>query len=558
MRGTMTVRRCRLKNAYGREYTYLQLVHNRRDKATGKTKTDVLMKLGREDQVEPSHIADIIAALQAVMGTKTPEGRVGFAFRESRGLGGTHLLDALWRRLGMGEAVAGLVAERKFRTPVERMCFALVAGRILSPGSKLSLEHWVAKEVLVEGLPSVDVHSLYRTMDLLVDSSEEIQKAVFGEVSKRAGLEVDLVFLDTTNTHFECDEDSTESGLLKRGHSKDGRAELPLVTVAFAVTRGGMPLRCWVFPGNTSDQTIAGQVKKDLGDWNLGRVVMVADAGFNSAKNRKLLLGSGGDYIIGEKLRAGRNGEPVEALRRPGRYRKLESGLEIKDVAIDPGKATERRFIVVRNPEAEARDRTVRAEIVAATEGRLKELRQLEGKAHTKAACRLRAHPVYGRYIAQDEEGGLSIDRQKVGSEALLDGKFLVSTSNMGMAAEDVVAGYKQLWEIERVFRDLKHRLDIRPVYHRLDDRIRSHVLLCWLAMVLVRYAERETGRTWHDIERVLSQVTVGLIEGERSRFWYRSDVPTEAIEILSKLNVEPPGTVIGNAGVVAGALRYN
>lgn len=552
MRGTMTVRRCRLKNAYGKEYTYLQLVHNRRDKATGKTKTDILMKLGREDQVESSYVSDIIAALQAVMGTKTPEGRVGFAFRESRGLGGTHLLNALWKRLGMGEAIAGLVAERKFRTPVERMCFALVAGRILSPGSKLSLEHWVEKEVLIEGLPSVDVHNLYRTMDLLVGSSEAIQKAVFGEVSTRASLEVDLVFLDTTNTYFECEEDTADSGLLKRGHSKDGHAELPLVTVAFAVTRGGMPLRCWVFPGNTSDQVIAGQVKKDLGDWNLGRVVMVADAGFNSAKNRKLFLGSGGDYIIGEKLRVGRNGEPVEALRRPGRYRKLESGLELKDVAIDPGTATERRFIVVKNPEAEMRDRTVRTEIVAEAGRRLEELRQLAGKAHTKAACALRAHPVYGRYIVQDEKGVLSIDRKKIGTEALLDGKFLVSTSNLKMAAEDVVAGYKQLWEIERVFRDLKHRLDIRPVYHRLDDRIRSHVLLCWLAMVLVRHAEMETGKTWHEIERAASEVTAGLIEGERSSFWYRSDIPAEAGIVLSKLKIEPPGAVIGEAMVVA------
>jgi len=551
----MNVRRCTLKNASGGTFTYLQLVHNYRVKETGKTKTNVLMKLGREDQIEPSYVQAIIAALSKVIG-ESPSGTVpGFEFHASRDLGAPWLLDALWNQLGIGRALRALVKDRQFDIPIERLLFAMVAGRILAPGSKLSLEHWVSKKAYINDLADVDVHNLYRAMDLLVASNEELQKQVFTEVAKHASLDLNLIFLDTTNTYFETDEDTSDSGLLKRGHSKDGHPELPLVSIAFAVTKSGIPIRCWVFPGNTSDQTIVEQVKHDLGQWNLGHLVMVQDAGFNSADNRRILLRECGDYIIGEKLRVGTDGAAVEALHRKGRFKVLENGLAIKDVIIDGGKATERRFIIVKNPEAEARDRIIREQIVEAAKRKLEELSQYTGKAHTKAACALRSHSAYGRYIVQDERGVLRIDTAKIASESLLDGKFLVSTSSMKMDAADVVAGYKQLWAIERVFRDMKNILDIRPVYHHLDDRIRSHILICWLAMVLVRYAENITDTSWYQIETTLADLTTGLIESDKVNLWYCSDISDEAKDIFKKLNIALPKRVLSTVAREAAAV---
>jgi len=535
----MNVRRCTLKNAKGGTYTYLQLVHNYREKGTGKTKTNVILNLGREDKLEASYVEAIIESLAPLV-KKTPIGSstANFTFHASKELGGPHLLDGLWHKLGMAEVIRSLVQERQFQNPLERLIFAMVAGRILEPGSKLSVEHWVGTRAYIRDLKEVDVHTLYRAMDVLIESNERLQKEVFSAVSRNTKLDVDLIFLDTTNIYFETEEDSARSGLLRRGRSKDGHSELPLVSIAFAVTRQGIPLRCWVFAGNTSDQTIVEQVKQDLGEWNLGHVIMVEDAGFNSADNRRILLRECGDYIIGEKLKVGREGTAVEALHRKGRFRRLENGLEIKDVLIDEGKATERRFIIVKNPEAAARERLIRAQIVETTTKKLEELSQYTGKAHTKAACALRSHPAYGRYITQDEKGVLSLDRERIAQEALLDGKFLISTSSMKLDAADVVAGYKQLWEIERVFKDLKHILDIRPVYHRLDERIRSHVLLCFLAMILVRYAENITDKSWYQIEKVVGSISAGLIESEKMNIWYTADISDEAREILTALDI--------------------
>ena len=320
----------------------------------------------------------------------------------------------------------------------------------------------------IPDLPYVDVHQLYRAMDLLVGSSEQLQHAIFQEVSKNMDLDVDLLFLDTTNTYFEIDhEDLGEEGLQKRGHSKDNHPELPLISIAFAVTRGGIPVRCWVFPGNTSDQHIVEEVKRDLGTWNLGNIIMVEDAGFNSTDNRRILRQYAGQYIIGEKLRTGSSGVAVEALHRKGRYKKLKNGLSIKDVITDEGTASQRRYIVVRNPESAARDKKVRDDSVAVTQQKLDELSQLSGEAHTKQACTLRSHS--------------------------------------------------------------------------------AHVLLCWLAMVLIRYAENESGHTWHTIIRMIDSIRLGKIGTKAGTFWYTTALSDESKALFKTLAVKEPPKLYGH-----------
>ncbi|HHW71670.1 MAG TPA: hypothetical protein GX393_00400 [Firmicutes bacterium] len=160
---------------------------------------------------------------------------------------------------------------------------------------------------------------------------------------------------------------------------------------------------------------------------------------------------------------------------------------------LDADSEARRRYILVRNPEEAKRDALKREKIVKEVERRLEELKQLDGQPQRKAACALRSHSVYGRCIRPTKTGKLMLDKAKIRTEAQFDGKFFVSTSCFGLSAEDVVFGYKQLSETERVFRDMKHLIDIRPVRHRLPDRIKAHVLLCWLGMLLILVAEQET-----------------------------------------------------------------
>lgn len=521
---------------------YVQLAHNTRDPETGVTKPTILYSFGRADQLDLDALRRLVksiarflepeeaARIEETLGLET-----GFEYLGSRRLGGTWFLDALWKKLGVGGALDRLLTDRRFRTPVERLIFAMTANRALAPSSKLALEDWVADEVLIPGLAAVEVHQLYRAMDFLLEAGEQIQHDVFFSVAHLFNLECDLIFLDTTTTYFEIegedpDEEETE-GLRKRGFSKDGRSGAAQVVIGWAVTRDGIPVRCWVWPGNSADQNLVEEVKRDLNGWRLGRIITVLDAGFNSEENRRVLQGAGDHYIIGEKLRQGRAGLPVEALRRGGAYRRLDDKLEIKEVTVGDGPARQ-RFVVVRNPQEAERDRTQRTEIVAEVERRLAEIQQLDGAPHKKSACALRAHPTFGRYVRQTKTGRLQVNRDKIRQEERLDGKFLIRVSDDQLSAEDAVRGYKHLWQIERVFRDLKHVVDIRPIHHRLEDRIRAHVLLCWLAMLLIRVAENEAGQTWHQIHRQLRRLEVGIHQ-TRSGEVRQTNRPTDDLERL-------------------------
>jgi hypothetical protein len=530
---------------------YLQLCRNVHDPVRKRSKTIVVHSFGRLEDLDEAAIRRLIASLARLVpadgqGQLLAENN-DVAFLNSRDLGGAWLLDRLWRKLGLHTTLAKLLGERHYQSPVERMLFAMSAGRALEPGSKLSLEHWVGEVVHIPALPAFDVHQGYRAMDFLLEAKEAIQREVFFSVATLFNLEVDLIFLDTTTTYFEVEgEDEGEEALRKRGYSKDNHPELAQVVIGFAVTRDGIPVRSWVWPGNTSDQQVIEEVKRDLNSWQLARVVMVSDAGFNSESNRRILRGAGGSYIIGEKPRLGPKGSPHPAFSQSGPYRTLESGLKIKEVALEESDGTEsRRFVVLLNPEEAERDREKREEILREAERRLEELSLYVDEYHTKHACALRSHHVYGRYIRQTEKGTLVIDREKVRREESLDGKHLVSSSDRRLSAEEIALGYKQLSDVERVFRDMKHLIDIRPVFHRLPERITAHITLCWLSMLLIRVAERETGLTWFQMKKVLSGITVGTMQFPDGTVSQSSPLTKEHAALFAALGVDCPPRLI-------------
>jgi transposase len=423
--------------------------------------------------------------------------------------GGSYLLDGVWRRLGIDRTLSKLLQDREYQVDMERLVFAMVANRALEPRSKLGLEKWVGRKTHIEGLEQVTSQNLYRAMDFLVEHDEEVQRRVYFGVATLLNLEVDLLFFDTTSTYFEVEEED-EDGLRRFGHSKDHRADRPQIVIGLAVTRGGLPVRCWVVPGNTNDASMVDQVQRDLAGWRLNRVIWVMDRGMAGEEQRVALQRGGGHVIMGERLR-GAEALNHAALDRAGRYKVVRDNLEVKEVRVQEG-AAERRFVVVRNPREAERDRKRRERLVSRLEEELKQvnksLKRRNGK-HTKAACALKTHPTYGRYLRELKSGQLRLDRAALTQESRLDGKYLLSTTDPGLSAEDVALGYKQLIDVEWAFRTMKSTLDLKPLYHRLDDRIRSHVLLCWLGLLLVRVIETETGASWEHLRDEMTEIHV-------------------------------------------------
>ena len=546
-------------------HTYVSLAHNERDERDGVSRARILYNFGRKDRLDVDAVRRLIASLSRYLpgdevASPLEAGVAGepLEFLAAKRLGPALVLDGVWRALGLDGVFERLLGERSFRTPVERSVFAMVAQRAIDPGSKLAVESWVADEVFIPELEAVDVQQLYRAMDVLLGAHDEVQGEVFWRVKNLFNLEVDLIFLDTTSTYFEIEgqdeiegdaaegdgdagELGVEAGARRRGHSKDKRPDLAQVVIAFAVTRDGIPVRCWVWPGNTVDVSMIQQVKRDLNSWKLSRTVLVMDTGFNSEANRRTLQGAGDAFIIGERMRLGPKGDLHEALKRPGRYSTLPSGLRYKEVIVGKGSVAARRFVVVHNPKEAQRDAARREEAIEKLERHLSELGDLTGKEHSKAACELRAHPTFGRYLRQRKGGKLEINHGKINREAKLDGKFLISTSDDYLSTEDVVLGYKQLHEIERVNRDLKHTVDVRPVYHRREDRIRAHVQLCWLALLLIRLIETRTNQTWHQVMKIMRPLSVAIQASPYGVVMQTNRVNSEQKSVLDALELKPP-----------------
>jgi hypothetical protein len=564
----MYLRTTQRRNGDGSTVRYVQLAHNRR--VDGVTQAEVLVNFGREDLLDVAGLRRLVASVNRYLGeeaTDLADAGVGgpLSVVESRSCGTVWLLDGLWKTLGIDKALGEVLDGRRFRSQVERVLFALVANRAVAPTSKLAAAEWASCDVAIPGLSMMDDDQAYRAMDLLIDADAgahaRVQETVFFAVANLLNLEVDVLFFDTTSTYFELDEEddpdqATVSTLRRFGKSKDHRPDLPQVVIGLAVTREGIPVRCWVWSGNTTDASVLPQVKDDLRGWRLGRVITVVDRGFSSDANLAYLARAGGGWIAGERMRDG-SPDAAAALARQGRYQEVRDNLRVKEVQLDatPGK----RWIICHNPDEAKRDEQTRDKHLARIEAELARIAQARGKAtakaattgkvvddgpHRRAECALRDHPALGRYLRQQANGRLVVNRAKLAEEAKLDGKYLLSTNDPHLSAEDVALGYKNLLEAERSFRDMKTILELRPVYHRLDQRIRSHVLLCWLALLLVRVAERRTGQTWHHINTQLGRIHQVRLQGPDGEVLQTTPINEQQQALFTGVGVPKPPRV--------------
>ena len=549
------------RNKDGSEVRYLQLAHNVWDPAAKRSRVQVIYNFGREEPATREALERLVASVARHLepGKARAIAAEGLEFAESRPLGGTWALDALWERLGIGPAMRELLKGRRLDPSAERVLFALIANRALAPSSKLAAARWASEDVLITGLPATTDDACYRAMDWLLQIREALEKQVFDRACEVLGLEVDLLFFDTTCTYFVTEEadapvardqhgnpvpdgagtaagDGREAGFRTWGKSKDHRDDLPQIVIGMAVTRDGIPLRVWCWPGNTSDSALIRQVKDDMRDWSLSRIVWVADRGFTSAENRRYLRKGGNHYIIGERLRSG-SAEADAALSRQGRYQEVAGNLRVKEVRI----AEDERFVICHNPEGAERDAAIRArmitqlkELIDGTDALGKDKRaELRGVISTK--------PGLNRYLRVTPGGLLRVDASKAKAEENLDGKYLLRTSDPKMTAEDIALGYRQLLEVERGWRDIKQVIDLRPVYHRKEERIRAHVILCWLALLLARVAENACAATWPELRRQLDRIAVGTFTGPAGTFRQRTEISPAQAAILEQLGIDPP-----------------
>jgi IS4 transposase len=554
-------------NKDGTVVSYLQLAHNERHRVTGSPVAKVIHSFGRTDKVDRAALARLVASISRFLdpGRAIAAAAAGeVEVVDSRRMGAAWVLGRLWDRLEIGTAVRRAASGRRLDgDATERVIFALVAQRACEPGSKLAATRWVAERVFLDGCGGFSDDAAYAAMDFLLAALEEVAAEIFSSVAHLLNLDVDIVFVDTTSTYWEMevagelaggadrdggadeeeDKPPEEEGARRLGHSKDHRDDLPQVVIAMAVTRDGIPVRCWTFPGNEQDQKIIRTVKDGLGSWNLRRLVWVADRGFASAANRAYLSRGGGHYIHAEKLR-GTNAEAAAALARQGRYHDVAGNLRVKEVWVPAKDAGERaeRFAVCHNPEQAGRDRAVRERLIAHLEDLIAGADAWTPAKRDELIGSLKDKPALRRLLRRTKSGLLRVDRSAAAREAHLDGKWLLRTNDHTLTPEDLAAAYKQLIAVERGWRDMKGALRLRPVFHHREDRIRAHVQLCWLALLLIRVAENATGDTWRNLHHELDRMHLVTLATSDGRVAQRSAATPGQQAIFHALDLrEPP-----------------
>ncbi|MFQ5886459.1 MAG: IS1634 family transposase [Anaerolineae bacterium] len=541
----MYLRTSTRKNRDGSGVTYLQIAENVWNPKKRRSETRLVCTLGRADGKGQERLRQLAASIRRHASFETmAQLEPGWKFLDSWEYGPFYVLCEVWERLGIRRILEEALRGEDRSVPFERAILAMVANRALAPASKLfCYESWVREEVYFPEGEAIQLHHLYRAMDFLAAHKEEIEKELYWQVADLLSLDVDLIFYDTTTLYFELDEeDEGEEALRVRGHSKDGRDDVPQVVVGLAVTRDGLPIKSWVFPGNTPDVTTIAQVKEELRGWRLNRCVFVTDAGMVSEENLHTLARGGSSYVVAMPCKKG--GEVVtEVLSRPGRFSVVCDNLRVKEVWVGDGQRR-RRYVVCFNPAEAERQRNHREKVLAELEAELAGLSN-SGEGHPKRGCELLSSRRYGRYLRKLKDGRLRVNKTAIREASKRDGLWVIRTNDESLTREDLALAYKQGVRVEEAWKTMKSGLKVRPIYHRTPERIRAHIFLCVLALLLERVVENACGWSWRKIRAELRSIKVGQLLTPNGTLYQRSPIRATSHNILKQMKVKPPAEIL-------------
>lgn len=484
------------------KYEYLQIVENKKIK--GKVRQRVIATVGRLDKLHSKGQVESLIRSLSRFSEKVLlilSGR-SEALANAKKIGPSLVFERLWNELGIKKAVKKVLSGRKFQFDVERAIFLTTLHRLIVSGSDRSCDKW-KRDYVIRGTEGIELHHLYRAMSFLGEPigdqedtqpfsqrcmKDQIEEYLF-KINKDIFSDLELVFFDTTSIYFEGNG-GNELG--KHGHSKDHRPDLKQMVIGVVIDNHGRPICCEMWPGNTSDaKTLIPIVERLKSRFGIKRFCIVADRGMFSEstieeiKDKKLF------YILGTRMRSQKVIKD-DILSRGGRFKevypentdsKSPSPLKVKEIWQDG-----RRYIVCFNPKQARKEALTRNTIIESLKEKL-------GR-NPKAVI---GNKGYRRYLKVSKDT-VSIDISKIKEEEKFDGKWVLET-NSDLSSQEVALRYKELWQVEHVFRDMKSVLETRPIYHQRDDAIKGHVFCSFLALLLRKELLDRLERQGHDIE---------------------------------------------------------
>ena len=523
----MYLRTVKASGKEGAVYEYVRLVEGYRE--NGKAKQRVVANLGRKDLLAP-HLDALVRLLtgetsSAPLGVEDVEATAAWDW------GPVLALRTLWQELNLDNILDRLERKKSNEpTALADRAFALVANRLISPGSEHALANWLEsdyvcdrrgrrwrpqwrdeKERLGSCYPRVRVESRqlqrwYRTLDQLHELKPSIEVELYHHLRDLFSLEIDIAFYDLTSTYFEG---HGPEPLAAHGFSRDNEPRKRQILVGVVLV-DGWPLAHHVFQGNQRD---AGTVSKVLADlqqrFRIRRVIFVGDRGMVTRKNLDLLRDEGQGYVVGLNRR--RNETVYQyILKATGEWKDCPVGITAREKSPPPRTRVQEvcsdeegvRIFVVESEERQAYEQAEREKAMTRTAQALETLRQRIEKGRLQAADKVGAAATralsryhgYRYYDWEYKEGTFRYFEhpKHLPREKAYEGKYVIQTEEAHLDPVEAVQIYKGLSEVERAFRNLKDVIELRPVYHQTPQRTEAHVFVAALAFLVQRAFERK------------------------------------------------------------------
>lgn len=527
--------------------SYLRVVENYRQR--GKRKQRIIANFGRVELIGEK-LGDLLIKLRKYTSELlvTPD-----EIKSKACLDYGPLLAGkkLWEETGLGKLLRDKFRQLKITDKGESQVLALVLNRLIKPDSELGMMDWLDEIYLPEFQnklfgssreePKIRANRFYRCLDYLIREKENIEEHLWNFT--RTLFPADIVFYDITNLQFEGDGPK----IAKIGYPRLGKKNHNQVLLGLVVIEG-LPVAHHVFRGNRAEKTTLDWVTKSVKKkYNVNRLIYVMDRGMITVENLERIDACGDGYIVGIKRR--RNDEAKILLKENvATFEKIKENLFAKEI-----KCGDTRFVVCYNPERAKEEIKKRSEIIQELEEELNNLRERVKKGELKnvkpiiaKAEEILRHKHGKRYFCYEAEAGkfeYYLDRKNILEEEKLDGKFIIKTKEKDLTKDIIVRRYKDLSDVEEMFKELKDFLCVAPIYHYADRRVKAHILVCVLALFLQKYFEQKLEKAKIDISsekaiNMLKRIKVVINQVGHLTLKYVTPPNTEIMKILHTVGV--------------------
>lgn len=535
------------KNQRGQSYYHLVEAY-RQD---GKVKQRTLMSLGR---VEDNRIEELATAISKHLETINIFNlSKEIDISDTYILGPLLVLERMLENLGIKAVLQNVLLQHKrLRFDFEKVVFTQLCSRFIKPVSKLALyDNWVSRMYPELIDHQVDLQHIYRSLNILADHKEEIEKFLYQWKKDLFTINVDVVLYDLTTLRFESTrEDMGE--LRKFGYSKEMRTDCTQVVLGLLTDTEGIPLCFEVYPGNTFEgKTLQGIVEKMCGKFSIRRFIFIADRGLFSFDNLDHIRADGGEFIVGLKM-----GSMTKQRQKDfydiSKFNWINEELAFYEIDLNGD-----RCIITWSKSRSERDQKAREDIL--------EKIRLKLAAEKKLAKKFITNRNYKKYLKTQGKDHCELNHGAIAEEAKKDGFFGIITNVASMKASDIVTHYKQLWKIEDAFGEIKGTLKTRPMFHWTDKRILGHLVLCFLSYLCEAHLTRALRKSYEPLDKKsiknkiiksraltvvqamdeLNRVMAIPVKVRKQTIWVRTDIPPNAQNLMKAIGMRIPPKIL-------------